>query len=310
MTAEPTTDREPMLYERRRRLEEIRRAESQGESFWTDRFDDQVRAKLHHAVDKFLTTIKSLELDLARIVRTRTLLDVGLVTLSDDPLILDSIDLLNGIRYQDEDVILTLIEAIATLPDWAKQDPVAQVEYDLPQGKTMDATTILAKLFAQKIRAIFREHRISFDLVEGQIVPIDSLEPHKSIIEPTLTLLAGRSGFDKVEAAYRKALGEIHGGTPDDAITDAGTALQEALETLGCEGNSLGPLAKSAKSRGVITGYDKQLVDWVSADRSNKGDAHNVGPTSVEDAWLVVHVVGALILRIVDGPLRGLQASR
>ena len=203
-----------------------------------------------------------------------------------------------------------MIEAITTLPDWAKQDPFAQIEYRLPQGKEMDAFVTLAKRFAQTIEAIFREHRISFSLIEGRIVPIESIELHESIVEPTLTLLAGRSGFDNVEVAYWRALEEIHEGTPDDAITDAATALQETLVALGCSGRSLGPLAKTAKSRGVITGYDAKLVDWVSADRSNRGDAHSVGPASVEDAWLVVHVVGALILRIVGGPLRGVQASR
>lgn len=106
MTSDPTTDRGHMLYERRRRLEEIRHAESQGKSFWTDRLDDQVRAKLYHAVDAFLTTIKRLEFDLARIVRTRTLRDVGLVTLSDDKLVLENTDLLNGILCQDEKVVL------------------------------------------------------------------------------------------------------------------------------------------------------------------------------------------------------------
>lgn len=307
MTGEPTTDRGYMLYERRRRREETRRAESQGKSFWTDRLDENVRAKLYQAVDAFLTPLKRVELDLARIVRARVLLDVGLIELSDNPLALDDrSDLLNGILHQDRNVVLTVIEAITTISDWTKQDPLAKIEFDL-EDKAIAAIGVLAERFAKRTKNIFHEHRISFDLIDGLVVPIESIELHVSIVEPTLTLLANRSGFDNAEVAYWKALEEIHQGTPDDAITDASTALQETLLALGCSGNSLGPLAKSAESTGVITGYDRKLIDWVSADRSNKGDTHSVGPTSAEDAWLVVHVVGALILRLARGPLRGLQ---
>ena len=59
------------------------------------------------------------------------------------------------------------------------------------------------------------------------------------MVGPTLRLLAGRPGWEAVETAYQKALEEISDGEADDAITDAGTALQEALVLLGCEGNAL-----------------------------------------------------------------------
>lgn len=63
-------------------------------------------------------------------------------------------------------------------------------------------------------------------------------------------------------------------------------------------------LAKSAQATGVISAHDRRLIDWVSADRSVKGDTHNAQAASVEDAWLAVHIVGAIILRITGGPLR------
>lgn len=114
-----------------------------------------------------------------------------------------------------------------------------------------------------------------------------------------------------MEKAYRAALEEIHNGKPDDAITDAGTALQETLELLGCEGNSLGPLIKSARNRGLLGPHDTPLLEslvsvmnWVSADRSTKGDAHNTDDVSRDDAWLTVHVVGAVILRLLRGGAR------
>jgi hypothetical protein len=42
----------------------------------------------------------------------------------------------------------------------------------------------------------------------------------------------------------------------------------------------------------------QKLVDWVSASRSDRGDAHSASNATRPDAWLVVHVVGALILRL------------
>lgn len=79
----------------------------------------------------------------------------------------------------------------------------------------------------------------------------------------------------------------------------------------GCKGNSLGPLAKDAKARGLLAPHDETLsdalqkiIDWVSADRSSKGDAHNASTASRSDAWLTVHVVGALILRLSEGSSR------
>jgi hypothetical protein len=158
---------------------------------------------------------------------------------------------------------------------------------------------------------VLREHRIYFELIEGKMVPLASQELHAEVVAPALRLLSGRSGWDKVEAAYQDALGELAEGKPADAITDAATALQEALVALGCKGNALGPLASSARGKGLLGPHDapmtdmvEKLIDWVSADRSVKGDVHQATQPSLEDGWLTVHIVGALILRLA-GPRRG-----
>jgi hypothetical protein len=99
-------------------------------------------------------------------------------------------------------------------------------------------------------------------------------------------------------------LHKLPGGDPADAITDVGTALQEMLVYLGAQGNALGPLLKDAEQRGLLGPYDAKLVGWVSADRSNRGDTHSASSATKGDAWLTVHVVGALILRL-EARLRG-----
>lgn len=122
-----------------------------------------------------------------------------------------------------------------------------------------------------------RKHRISYELIEGHMIEHSSRELHQTVVAPTLTLLAGKQDWKSVETAYRNALEEIARSKPDDAITDAGTALQAALELLGCDGNALGPLIKSARKKGLIAAHDtpigeavERIMHWVSADRSEK----------------------------------------
>jgi hypothetical protein len=122
-----------------------------------------------------------------------------------------------------------------------------------------------------------------------------------------LVLIASRPGLAKAARDYRNAVEEVQDpkGKPDDAITDAAGALQAMLEAMGAEGNSLSPLFKSARGKGLLGPYDgklaaavEALVDWVSADRSGRGDAHGGGPATRADAWLTVRIVGALLLRL------------
>jgi hypothetical protein len=48
-----------------------------------------------------------------------------------------------------------------------------------------------------------------------------------------------------------------------------------------------------------MTQVVEDVMEWVSADRSNKGDSHRAEAAGNEDAWFTVHVVGALIVRLV-----------
>lgn len=158
--------------------------------------------------------------------------------------------------------------------------------------------------FVNSVQEILAEERVAYDFSSGQMVPFESKEMHQAVIEPALHLLHNPK-FEKAEKAYRQALEELSKGTPGDAVTDAGTALQEALTTLGCDGNSLGPLIKSAKAKGLLAAHDvrmtksiEDVMEWVSADRSEKGDSHKTDDATKEDAWFIVHVVGALIVRL------------
>ena len=60
-------------------------------------------------------------------------------------------------------------------------------------------------------------------------------------------LLHSQPRFAQAEVAYQNALAELRNRDAANAITDAGTALQEVLMALGCDGGSLGDLLTSAK---------------------------------------------------------------
>jgi len=105
-------------------------------------------------------------------------------------------------------------------------------------------------------------------------------------------------------------------GDAADAVTDAGTALQEMLKSLGCRGNQLGDLIRSAKSKGLLGAHDTPLFEtfekamhWVAADRSEKGESHHLSDATLDDAWLIVHVVGAFIVRLASDEGRGSPSS-
>lgn len=278
-----------MFFSRRKRLQELANREAAGESLWTDVFDGTSRAKL-------VLLMQSLTADdyprggRLILARTHVLHDVGQFFLSDghaDPVT----DLIGAVLNGDSDIVATVIEAVyLTLV----RDTNGYVSKDHAS-------------FGNRVNEVLREHRISFELVEGQMVEFQSKQLHESVVAPTLRLLSGRQGWEAVEQTYQKALEEI-GDDPADAITDAGTALQEALTLLGCEGNQLGKLAASARRKGFLNGHDTKVVDWVAADRSETGDTHNARPASHDDAWLTVHVVGALILRLAGAVPRSRQS--
>ncbi len=283
-----------MLRHRRLRLQEIEAAEAQGGSFWSESIDQDARVGLLHAytnaprqfhdrtgsypnVWDSLRALLLVEFDQLRSLAGGAIsqVDVEAFFLNNDDLTATAV--IEGMH-------LTLIE---------------KLDDEAVRG------------FEKIVNALFEERRISFELVNGLVVEKESQELHSEVVAPTLRLLSGRAGWESVEGAYQAALGELHGGDPADAITDAGRALQLTLELLGCSGSKLGPLIASARSLGLLAPHDSQLenalvgmMHWASADSSKKGDRHVDSDAVKEDAWLTVHVVGALILRLVAGTER------
>lgn len=274
-----------VLPSERRRIREVAEREADGESLWTDEFDPRSRVRIAEIWRLMDENLSSYDRQLRE--------EVGAI--------------LRGwagwqVRAFDADDFRGTSDHTLTLDALAAAYAAA---------KRMDEYSETPAVFMEVVNQILNEHRIAHKFVDGELIPFESDELLQEVVEPSLRLLVG-SGLQGAHDAYLKALKEISRNDPADAITDAGTALQETLTALGCRGNALGPLLKDARKNGLLAGHDQNLsdgilkfADWASADRSESGDAHTSSSATNADAWLMVHVAGALIVRLVDPAKRG-----
>lgn len=284
------------LYAERLRREAQAAALAAGETQWTDQLDRDVRVKLHLAwtdvIDHkaFQPYVEILEDSIGQ----RTLRSIAYS--------IKPGHMKPGSNAVNEH-LLSLIEAEhEALSLLSGQDP------GVPAPWLDEVLAAGPEKFRAKVNRIFEAHLTPLSLHQNsRLIEINSHEMHDAVVAPTLFLLHSQPRFAGAETAYQKALKELRNRDPADAITDAATALQDVLLALGCTGNALGPLLKSAKSKGLLKGSDTPLtqsisktVDWVSATRG-EGEAHTGDPDiSMSDAWMVVHVVGALVIRLSE----------
>jgi hypothetical protein len=266
-------------------LADIEKREANGESFWTESFAKDVRVRIHQVMDLLSLGYVDIDQEARRLI----LFDEGWTFLTAANVGTIS-DYRKYLATGPDDMIPTVLEA------WYQAATKREVQMRTGGSAHTD--------FEKILNSLFREHRISFEMVKGEMIPFSSRELHVQVVEPTLRLLSDPV-WNAVEIAYQKALTELSRGDAADAVTDAGTALQEALTMLGCDGNALGPLIKSAKQKKILSAHDTPMLEaiekvfhWVSADRSASGDGHNSAPAEVEDAWFIVHVVGAILVRL------------
>lgn len=279
-----------MLFSRRKKAKELAERERRGETFWTSKVDDQVRTKVVFAFDD--AAPERVQGDLYRVAHGMLLRAHGVGRLTKGAMSPYS-DLRAYLGTCPDDMFPDVVEAMATVLESAA-------------GYGYEIRSPLAR-FTGMVNRVFMEHRVAYELIGVEMVPFESRELHVNVVAPTISLLAGRPDLVAVETAYQDALAELSNGKPSDAITDAGTALQCLLVALGCEGDALGSLIASAKKKGLVSPHDAKLLDWVSADRSQLGDSHHVTDATPDDAWLSVHVVGALALRLTSPQRRGQQ---
>jgi hypothetical protein len=283
------------LYAERLRLKAQAAALAAGQTQWTDQLDRNVRVKLSVAwggITRHRAFQSSFDL-LEELVARRTLRSITYT--------IKSSAMEPGSKATNEQ-LLSLVEA--------QHEALTLVAEQTTNPYTPFHDEIIAapETFRREVNRIFEAHIVALSLHQNsRLVPIDSHEMHDAVVAPTLYLLHSQPRFADAETAYQNALKELRNRDPADAITDAATALQDVLLALGCTGNALGPLLKSARSKGLLKGSDTPLteaigrtVDWVSATRG-EGEAHTGDPDiNMSDAWMMVHVVGALAIRLSE----------
>jgi hypothetical protein len=297
-------EHEGELYGERHRLKNQNEALATGQVQPTDRLERDVRVKLNLAWEDvtghvaFRNGVYELESYIAR----RTL---GSIAASVQPS-----DMPPGKGQKATNTqLLSLIEAEHEALAWLAANPhFANPGYPGASPQWFEVITTAPERFRSVVNRVLGRHAVSLSLHENSLLlPVQSQEMHHGAVEPALHLLHNQAQFAAAENAYQDALRELRDGYPDDAITDAATALQDVLKALGCTGNALGDMLKSARKNGLITGKDTPLtetvgrtVDWVATQR-NHGEAHHGDPDiDMSDAWMVVHVVGALIIRLSE----------
>jgi hypothetical protein len=276
-----------MFFSERRRLAEQAEAEARGESFWTANLEPAVRGKLVEAFRNSCLSSQARQVDelVARLIR----IDTGALSVK---------PIAKALTMDAPALALSYVEAIYKVLLTARV-------YGLEDGSPED---VQPDAFQRRVNEVFNAHRVSFKLTNGEIVPLSAEELHVEVVERTVRLLYGSPELEHAHDSYVKALREISNEDAPDAVTDAATALQETLLALGCNGNALGPLIKDCMKRGMLAPHDQLLeagltkfLDGVSANRSEDGDAHRRSPATLNDAWLMVHIVGALIVRLASG---------
>lgn len=291
------------LYAERLRLEAQAAAVAAGERSWSDKLNYTTRVKLTVAWSDAIENLEKSSRDhLVSYIEGVTLRSMGRALSPRDR------NILSTANYPNED-LLSLIEieheALAVLAEQA-EDPWNGQSLRTGTGTGFGTVPIIdPEKFRKRVNQVFVAHIVALHLNHNSLlVPIESCEMHDAVVAPTLYLLNDQIRFAAAEKAYQDALRKLRNSDPGDAITDAGTALQGVLTALGFSGNALGDQLKAAKKARAVRGDDTPLTDaviqWVASQR-NHGEAHRADHNfTMSDAWMVVHVVGALIIRLAE----------
>lgn len=274
------------LYAERVRRQGIEAAEAEGDSFWTRELDEKARYKLEAATKEVIAVLHERNRDIREQISLTVCKNVGLP--SD--------------RWATSAPMTTFFRPAEAIVDEDTPIAVSIIEATLnfAADSRFGGNANIAEYYERKVDDVLKTHRLEFALIDREFVPLGSEALHAEIVEPVVRLLRNRDGWEAVEKAYTDALGELYDGKPEDAVTDAASALQEALGSLGASGNTVSKRFKDLADKGVLQPYDKHMASWLEADRAEKGDVHDAAPSEGADAWLVVHIVGAWIRRLSE----------
>ncbi|MUK01793.1 hypothetical protein GM708_07505 [Vibrio cholerae] len=159
--------------------------------------------------------------------------------------------------------------------------------------------------------------RVQWHYVDGQFVERGNSILHSEIVEPVSVLLDSSPRFALSSDGFNKAINRLSANEPDVAITEVSSAVQDFFRALGVDkGNSVTSQLEKAVQEKIIAPEDRELLKavagWINADRSNRGNAHHNRSdiTSRADAWLMIHIAGAFMVRLSNEEPRNIEAVR
>lgn len=284
--------------EHRRRMAEL---EAAGQDLWVETLDQPARNKLAAATRRAINDRSSnantdnLVKGLAQELCDKSgmvQLPASFVSRYGDVSVDLFLENIRNINYSVE-MIFGLIELF-----WRYEATHSGIGFRKPESQGRYATAI---------SEVLEDHRVKFLFVNGNFLPRDGSLIDTEVVVPALHFLIGDERYADAEQAYMRALKSVGENRPHDAISHAYTALQTLLQALGCgrREDALLKQLRSAVSRGILAQHDQALEGWLTSDRGNRSSSHPTSaPPTRQDAWLAVHVVGALMLRLGRGAPR------
>lgn len=201
------------------------------------------------------------------------------------------------------------------IADWFASIPMAisrllTLDDTLPAGATAPASgaklVSFPEMFYEKVNDVLLEERIGWLYVDGRFRERRVQPLHVELVMPVEALLSGDVIFRRAEVAYQEAMTALAQGYYGSAVSLSYSAVQETFLALGAQGGNLGALFANAKTRGFLRGVDanlltaiKALDSWLTANRSERGNAHGASDADRDDAQLSIHVAASLMVRLM-----------
>lgn len=215
-----------------------------------------------------------------------------------------------GDEYERLDALAAVVNAFVWLSehDTEPEDSRFSNRSDVEPEYHFDA-------FIEVVNDRLLHARVDWLFEDGRFQERGNYVMHSEVLRPATLLLGDDPVFRTASDAYQSALARLTKGETDVALTQAATSLQEFFRALGVEGNSVSDQLDNAQRHNVISPADrslmKPLINWVNADRSYRGNAHRhrEGDVTRADAWLMMHVVGALMVRLSNREPRDIVAA-
>lgn len=197
--------------------------------------------------------------------------------------------------------------------DWLAAVPLVLARYEAnyagTEGEWGDNTFTLffnTDDFVERTNDLLLDERVNLTFIDSRLRPRENEPLHTDLMQPTEAFLSNDERFSTAETAYMEASSSLAAGHYGQAITAAASALQDTLRAFGATGQTLASQINSARSRNLIMAHDAKLfemvkmaTDWLTADRSNRGNAHGASSATRADAQLAIHIAASIMLRLM-----------